>query len=82
MLSATLVMRASGVTISIDRGTAAVGVKQPQAAMMGKQLYYSTMHPCIVQDHPGMCPICGMELVKMPADMQADWERKHDTKSS
>lgn len=29
----------------------------------GKQLYTCPMHPQIVQDHPGKCPICGMDLV-------------------
>ena len=28
-----------------------------------KQLYYCPMHPSVVQDHPGECPICGMTLV-------------------
>ncbi|MBK7583257.1 MAG: efflux RND transporter periplasmic adaptor subunit [Myxococcales bacterium] len=27
--------------------------------------YQCPMHPTIVQDHPGDCPICGMKLVKM-----------------
>jgi len=27
------------------------------------QLYTCPMHPAIVQDHPGECPICGMTLV-------------------
>ena len=27
------------------------------------QLYTCPMHPAIVQDHPGQCPICGMTLV-------------------
>ena len=27
--------------------------------------YQCPMHPSIVQDHPGDCPICGMKLVKM-----------------
>ncbi|MBK6766484.1 MAG: efflux RND transporter periplasmic adaptor subunit [bacterium] len=27
--------------------------------------YQCPMHPAIVQDHPGDCPICGMKLVKM-----------------
>lgn len=27
------------------------------------QLYHCTMHPQIVRDHPGKCPICGMDLV-------------------
>ena len=28
-----------------------------------EQLYACPMHPAIVQDHPGECPICGMTLV-------------------
>ena len=27
-----------------------------------KQLYTCGMHPQVVQDHPGNCPICGMKL--------------------
>src|SRR5207253_3373450 len=29
------------------------------------ELYQCPMHPSIVMDHPGECPICGMTLVKM-----------------
>lgn len=29
----------------------------------GKQLYTCSMHPQIIKDKPGNCPICGMELV-------------------
>jgi len=28
-----------------------------------KMLYTCSMHPQVVQDHPGNCPICGMKLV-------------------
>lgn len=28
-------------------------------------LYQCPMHPSIVQDHPGNCPICGMKLVRV-----------------
>jgi len=31
--------------------------------MSAAQLYTCPMHPAIVQDHPGSCPICGMTLV-------------------
>jgi Cu(I)/Ag(I) efflux system membrane fusion protein len=27
------------------------------------QLYYCPMHPSVVQDHPGECPICSMTLI-------------------
>ena len=30
-------------------------------------LYQCPMHPAIVQDHPGECPICGMTLVRRTA---------------
>ena len=29
-----------------------------------KQLYTCSMHPFIVKEKPGVCPICGMELIK------------------
>jgi RND family efflux transporter MFP subunit len=29
----------------------------------GKQLWTCGMHPQVIQDHPGNCPICGMKLV-------------------
>jgi len=31
-------------------------------AATGKTLYTCGMHPQIIQDHPGNCPICGMKL--------------------
>jgi Cu(I)/Ag(I) efflux system membrane fusion protein len=30
------------------------------------QVYYCPMHPSVVQDHPGECPICSMTLVPKP----------------
>ena len=32
--------------------------------VQGKQLYTCSMHPFIIKDKPGTCPICGMELIK------------------
>ncbi len=32
------------------------------AASSAKTLYTCGMHPWIIQDHPGNCPICGMKL--------------------
>ena len=28
------------------------------------EIWYCPMHPQILYDHPGRCPICGMDLVK------------------
>ena len=33
-----------------------------------KQMYQCPMHPQILQDHPGSCPICGMDLVAMEGE--------------
>ena len=35
-----------------------------QKAAQGKTLYTCPMHPFIVKDKPGTCPVCGMELIK------------------
>jgi RND family efflux transporter MFP subunit len=38
------------------------GTTNITAAASGKTLYTCGMHPWIIQDHPGNCPICGMKL--------------------
>jgi len=42
------------------QGTAAASGSGPQAA---GELWTCSMHPQVIQDHPGTCPICGMTLV-------------------
>jgi multidrug efflux pump subunit AcrA (membrane-fusion protein) len=37
-----------------------------------KQMYQCPMHPQIILDHPGTCPICGMNLVAMESDAPKD----------
>jgi Cu(I)/Ag(I) efflux system membrane fusion protein len=39
---------------------------QGEPTQAGAKLYYCPMHPQIVQDHPGECPICNMTLVPKP----------------
>lgn len=36
-----------------------------EALAKGDELYTCGMHPQVVQDHPGTCPICGMDLTPM-----------------
>ena len=47
----------------------------PQAAGTStapkKQMYQCPMHPQIIQDHAGTCPICGMDLVHMEGQSAA-----------
>ncbi len=51
---------ALGGGIGLGRGPLApAGRATPQQI---RQLYICSMHPQVVQDHPGDCPICGMAL--------------------
>jgi Cu(I)/Ag(I) efflux system membrane fusion protein len=43
------------------------GVLHRPAGPQSGQLYYCPMHPSVVMDHPGECPICGMTLVPKQA---------------
>ncbi len=36
----------------------------------GKQLYTCSMHPQIIRDKPGKCPICDMDLIKKEDNAQ------------
>ncbi len=42
---------------------------QSNASAAPKQLWTCAMHPQIVQDHPGLCPICGMPLTPLVTEM-------------
>ena len=42
-------------------------VDEAQATSAQKQMYQCPMHPQIIMDHEGDCPICGMKLVAMEA---------------
>ncbi len=62
------VLLASGCKPKAD--TAAVTMPMQDAAAKpgaGKQLYQCSMHPNVVSDKPGKCPICGMDLQPVKA---------------
>jgi Cu(I)/Ag(I) efflux system membrane fusion protein len=46
---------------------AATATAAPAASAPAATKYQCPMHPSIVQDQPGKCPICGMDLVAMTA---------------
>ena len=47
------------------------GAKDGEKAAQGPVLYTCSMHPFIIKDKPGACPICGMTLVKKVEAAQA-----------
>ncbi len=53
------------------------------AGPAAKETWQCPMHPTIVQDHPGDCPICGMKLVKVeggaPAGGTSPQAAAHET---
>src|SRR5438045_1333248 len=64
LLAAASVLDYAGVLPSLlggDRGGAASAVQ-----------YVCPMHPAVVRDEPGDCPICGMRLVPRDGGVHAD----------
>lgn len=59
------IVLAVAAVAAVAVGRAVVSGDTEQA---GAAIYYCPMHPEIVQDHPGECPICGMDLVPRPKD--------------
>lgn len=47
------------------------GTQEAGKAAEGQVLYTCAMHPFIIKDKPGSCPICGMQLIKKVAGAQA-----------
>ena len=56
-----------GLGAGLLLGGGAMWALRPKApvAAAAKKTYQCPMHPQILQDHPGACPICGMDLVIM-----------------
>lgn len=50
---------------SVTHATACRSAGPEKSAPGAEVRYTCSMHPQIVQDHPGECPICGMTLVKV-----------------
>jgi len=49
----------------------AKGAKEAKQTEQAEVLYTCAMHPFIIKDKPGTCPICGMALIKKVAGAEA-----------
>ena len=61
--AAILFTRATGATNEMLRASTS-----PTTSTHGKQLWTCGMHPQVIQDHPGICPICHMRLTPLKTD--------------
>ena len=71
----TLVMRARGPSLPVTSGQS----EKPLTDVYAKQLWHCGMHPQVIQDHPGNCPICHMALTPIgssDSDVGGPAERK------
>src|ERR1017187_5408382 len=58
----TLLIAAVGWGVFAADNTGKTDATNAVVASPEKTLYTCGMHPWIIQDHPGNCPICGMKL--------------------
>ncbi|HEX4264789.1 MAG TPA: efflux RND transporter periplasmic adaptor subunit [Verrucomicrobiae bacterium] len=57
-----LVLATALTAVAIMAGCSKGPVEKAATAPKEKTLYTCGMHPQVIQDHPGNCPICGMKL--------------------
>ena len=62
ILAGTLLVAVVGLGVFAADNSSKPDGTNAAAASSGKMLYTCGMHPWIIQDHPGNCPICGMKL--------------------
>ena len=63
---------ALGAGVWLGRGPLASRAATGVASQEVRQLYTCGMHPQVIQDHPGNCPICGMTLTPVRKQAAAD----------
>ncbi len=63
---------AGGYMIATSSRNDTTAVSQVHIETGGAQKWYCSMHPQIIRDRPGLCPICEMELIPMPENTAAE----------
>lgn len=63
-LISSLATGALGFFLAQRHGKDSQSLQHGQKTIQAAEKYQCPMHPTIVQEHPGNCPICGMKLVK------------------
>jgi Cu(I)/Ag(I) efflux system membrane fusion protein len=53
--------------------------KRAENVQAQNKVYTCPMHPQIISDHPGQCPICGMTLVLKTTELGSEIQTKQDT---
>lgn len=64
----------AGVSCSHERNNATPGTNEDSASA-AHDVYTCPMHPSVVSDKPGSCPVCGMTLVRKSGPPQTRLER-------
>ncbi len=54
------------------------GESDQETVQEGKQLYSCGMHPQVIQDEPGNCPICGMKLTPLRSEPAVTTTAEHE----
>jgi len=80
ILAGTLLVAAAGLGAFAADNSGNLDATNAVAASAGKTLYTCGMHPWIIQDHPGNCPICGMKLEPVHKTAGADAATSADRK--
>ena len=67
-----------GGLLSLNTCSGENAAQKSEQTAQEQKLYTCSMHPNVVQDEPGDCPICGMDLVPMKNTQQASAQESHE----
>lgn len=78
LLLAVITVAGGLILLGCSNDNSGTMTREAQAQVeQGQQLYTCSMHPEVIRDEPGDCPICGMELVPLKSQEAAATEHDH-----